>query len=55
VDAWGGRGALRDLTGRSLGCRSDGCCRVARSVSGDDLSSGESKFVRKRNPNEGGE
>jgi hypothetical protein len=50
VDAWGGRGALRDLTGRSSEWRSDRCGRATRSSGNNDLSSGESEFLRKRNP-----
>jgi hypothetical protein len=50
VDAWGGRGALRDLTGRSSEWRSDRCGRATRSSGNNDLSSDESEFLRKRNP-----
>jgi hypothetical protein len=45
-------GLSRDLTGRSLERWSNKCGRAARSGSSGDLSSGESKFLRKRNPKE---
>jgi hypothetical protein len=54
-------GLSRDLTGRSLERWSNKCGRVARSGSSGraarsgssgDLSSGESKFLRQRNPKE---
>jgi hypothetical protein len=48
-------GLSDDLTGRTLGWQSDGCGRAVRSDGGHDLSSSKSKFLRKRNPNEGGE
>jgi hypothetical protein len=47
-------GLSRDLTGRSSGRRSDGCGWEARSGGGSNLSSGESEFLHKRNPKEGG-
>jgi hypothetical protein len=40
----------KDLTGHSSGRQSDGCGRVVRSGDNDNLSCGESKFLRKRNP-----
>jgi hypothetical protein len=48
-------GLFGDLTGRSSGRRSDGCDRAMMSGSGDDLSSGESELLHKRNQKEGGE
>jgi hypothetical protein len=48
-------GLLRDLTIHSSGQWSDRCGRVARSGSGDDMSSDEGEFLRKRNPKEGRE
>jgi hypothetical protein len=39
----------KDLTSRSLGRRSDGCGRAARSDSGGDLNSGECEFLCKKN------
>jgi hypothetical protein len=45
-------GLFRDLTGHSLGLWSDGCDLAVRSGSSDDLSSGESEFLSKRNPKE---
>jgi hypothetical protein len=48
-------GLSGDLTGRSSGWQSDGCNQMARSGGGDDLSSGETKFLRKRNSKECGE
>jgi hypothetical protein len=43
-------GLSRDLIGRSLGWRSDRCDWAVRSGCGDNLSSGESEFLLKRNP-----
>jgi hypothetical protein len=48
-------GLSGDLTGRSSRRQGNGCSRAARSGSNNDLSSSESKFLRKRNPKEGGE
>jgi hypothetical protein len=45
---------LQRLTDHSSGRWSDGCGQAARSGSGGDLSSGESKFLRKRNEKKGG-
>jgi hypothetical protein len=40
-------GLFGDLTGHSLGWRSNRCGQAARSGSGGDLSSGESEFLCK--------
>jgi hypothetical protein len=45
----------RNLTSRSSGRRSDECGRLVRSGGNNDLSPGESEFLRKRNLKEGGE
>jgi hypothetical protein len=45
-------GLFRNLVGCSSGRRSDECGQAARSGSSDDLSSGESEFLCKRNPKE---
>jgi hypothetical protein len=49
------QGLSKDFTGRTSGRRRDGCSQAAMSGSGGDLSSGKSKFLRKRNPKEDGE
>jgi hypothetical protein len=47
-------GLFGDLTDCSLGQRSDGCNRAARSDCSGDLSSGESEFLHKINTQEDG-
>jgi hypothetical protein len=48
-------GLFEDLTGHSSRRRSDGCGQAARSGGSDDLSSGESEFLCKRNLKKCGE
>jgi hypothetical protein len=43
-------GLFGDLIGRSSGQWRDKCGRATRSGGSDDLSSGESEFLCKRNP-----
>jgi hypothetical protein len=47
-------GLSKDLIGRSSGRQSDGCGRVMSGGCGA-LSSSESEFLHKRNPNKNGE
>jgi hypothetical protein len=55
VDAWEEERLSGDLTSHSSGRQNDICGQAARSGSGGDLSSDESKFLHKRNPKKGRE